>query len=68
MVEAQNSNNYKKVQDLKPYFDGIVYSITGLNLKNCLEFHPFCIKYFGIDNYYKMNKFEFLENDLRELL
>ena len=35
MVHAQNTNDYRPVQDLKPYFDGIVYSIDRMNLKNC---------------------------------
>lgn len=68
MVKAQNSGNYLEVQQLKVYFDGIIYSIKRLNLKNCIDFYPFCIKYFGIKNYRKMCKFEFLEEELRQLL
>ena len=65
IVEAQNSQDYKYVQDLKPYFEGIVWSTDKLNLNIISEFRVLCVEYFGIYNVNKMQKFEKLDLELR---
>ena len=39
MTDAQNSGDYRHVQDLKPFFEGIVWSTDKLNLNNIKEFN-----------------------------
>ncbi len=65
MVDAQNTGDYKHVQDLRPYFEGIVWSADKLNLNIIKEFQIMCVEYFGIKNYGKMCKFELMENNIR---
>jgi hypothetical protein len=65
IVDAQNSDDYKNVQDLKPYFEGIVWSIDKLNLMVIKEFAALFVDHFGVYNYQQMSKFEKLDHELR---
>lgn len=65
IVESQNNQDYKNVQDLKPYFEGIVWSTDKLNLNIIKEFKILCVEYFGIYNVNKMQKFEKLDVELK---
>ena len=66
VVEACKKNNFTTIQELNPYFEGIVWSTNRLNLSYISEFNAFISKHFRSSEIKQIMKMEKVDKELKD--